>query len=154
MLVHVVDLTHPNAPEQVITVNSTLEELGVDDRPMLYALNKIDALPDGALDDVEAVKSELGIEGDAVAISAHVGINIEGLLAHIEQTLEREEGFQSVVATIPYDKSDLVERFHTQGHVVDRDFTEQGTVITGSLPSREIARFEPYLRADERNSVN
>lgn len=148
MLVHVVDLTHPNAPEQVITVNDTLEELGVDDRPILYALNKIDALPQEHLENLDGVKTELGIDEDSVAISAAKGVNIEELLTHIEETLEREEGFQSVVATIPYDKSDLVERFHTQGHVLERDFTEEGTVITGSLPGREIERFRPYLDAD------
>lgn len=153
MLVHVVDLTHPNAPEQVITVNDTLEELGVDDRPELYALNKIDAVPQEYLENLAGLKTELGIEGDSVAISAQEGLNIEELLTHIEQTLEREEGFQSVVATIPYDKSELVERFHTQGHVQERDFTEEGTVITGSLPSRELARFQPYLQEDGSSEI-
>ena len=153
MLVHVVDLTHQNAPEQVITVNDTLEELGVDDRPVLYALNKIDAMPPEHLENLDAVKTELGIDGDSVAISAEKGINIEELLTHIEETLEREEGFQSVVVTIPYDKSDLVERFHTNGHVVERDFTEKGTVITGSLPNREISRFKPYLDTDVAKEI-
>ena len=153
LLVHVVDLTHQNAPEQVITVNDTLEDLGVDDRPVLYALNKIDAMPKEHLENLDEVKAELGIEGDSVAISAEKGINIEELLIHIEETLEREEGFRSVVATIPYDKSELVERFHTQGHVLERDFTEEGTVITGSLPNREIGRFEPYLNTDAPTEI-
>lgn len=148
MLIHVVDLTHPNAPEQTQTVHETLDELGVDDRPVVYALNKIDAVPQEHLENLEALKTELGIEGDAVAISAQKGLNIDELLRHIELTLEREEGFTSVEVIIPYDKSDLVERFHTQGHVTERDFTEQGTVLTGSLPSRELARFEPYLTSD------
>src|SRR5690606_24348350 len=34
MLIHVVDVTHPNAREQVETVKRTLEDLGVDDRPV------------------------------------------------------------------------------------------------------------------------
>ena len=153
LLIHVVDLTHPNAPEQVITVNETLEGLGVDDRPVIYALNKIDAVPAEHLENLDGLKTELGIDGDAVTISAQEGLNIEELLTHIEETLEREEGFRSVVATIPYDKSDLVERFHTQGHVLERDFTEQGTVITGSLPSRELGRFEPYLSTDDTGEI-
>ena len=153
MLVHVVDLTHPNAPEQTVTVHETLEELGVDDRPVVYALNKIDAVAPEHLENLDAVKTELGIEGDAVAISAEKGINIEELLARIEQTLEREEGFTSVTVTIPYDRSDLVERFHTQGHVLERDFTEQGTVISGSLPSRELSRFEPFLGKDDTAEI-
>jgi hypothetical protein len=31
---------------------------------------------------------------------------------------------------------------------VERDFTEDGTVLTGSLPHRELSRFEPYLHTD------
>ena len=59
-----------------------------------------------------------------------------------------------MIVTIPYDKSDLVERFHTNGHVLERDFTEEGTVLTGSLPSRELARFEPYLQKDGGTEIN
>ncbi len=153
MLVHVVDLTHPNAPEQTATVHATLEELGVDDRPVLYALNKIDALRPEQLAQMDTVKQELGIEGESVAISASKGTNIEDLLIHIENMLEREEGFRQVSVTIPYDKSDLVERFHTHGHVVDRDYTESGTILSGSLPHRELSKFEQYLNADESAEI-
>ncbi|MCO5216834.1 MAG: GTPase HflX [Thermomicrobiales bacterium] len=145
MLVHVVDVTHPNAPEQVATVDGTLEDLGVDDRPVLFALNKIDALTDEQREMLEDAKPELGIDGPSVAISAAKGLNIEELLGTIEKMLEQEEGFQPVIVTIPYNRSDLVERFHTQGHVTDRDFGEQGTVLTGSLPSRELARFAEFM---------
>ncbi|MCO5219450.1 MAG: GTPase HflX [Thermomicrobiales bacterium] len=145
LLVHVVDVTHPNAPEQVATVDGTLEDLGVDDRPVLFALNKIDALTDEQREMLEDAKPELGIDGPSVAISAANGLNIEELLGTIEKMLEQEEGFKPVIVTIPYNRSDLVERFHTQGHVTDRDFGEQGTVLTGSLPSRELARFAEFM---------
>ena len=153
MLFHVVDLTHPNAPEQTATVHQTLEDLGVDDRPVLYALNKIDALPEGSLDQIDAAKVELGIEGESVPISAEKGINIDEMLTRIEQILESQEGFLPVSVTIPYDKSDLVERFHTHGHVVDRDFTEDGTILSGTLPSREMERFKPYLSKDAEAEI-
>jgi GTP-binding protein HflX len=153
LLVHVVDVTHLNAPEQTQTVQSTLEDLGVDDRPVLYALNKIDALSPEQREQLESAKGELGIDGESVAISAAKGLNIDELLTRIETMLEQEEDFQPVKATIPYNRSDLVERFHTQGHVVERDFTEAGTVLSGSLPHRELSRFEPYLNTDEAAEI-
>lgn len=154
MLVHVVDVTHPNAPEQAATVTGTLEDLGVDNRPVLFALNKIDALTDDQREMLDDSLSELGVVGPSVPISAANGINIEELLTTIETMLEREEGFKPIVVTIPYNRSDLVERFHTKGHVVDREFVEAGTVLTGSLPSRELSRFEEFIRVDEPNSVD
>ena len=49
VLMHVVDITHPNAPEQMQTVIDVLEELGADDKPMVRALNKVDRLtPNGS----------------------------------------------------------------------------------------------------------
>ena len=44
LLLHVVDITHPEAAEQSATVDQTLAELGVADKPQLTALNKIDRL--------------------------------------------------------------------------------------------------------------
>ena len=42
LIVHVVDSTHKNAPEQVSVVESILEDLGLQDVPVITALNKSD----------------------------------------------------------------------------------------------------------------
>jgi GTP-binding protein HflX len=49
LLLHVVDITHPEAAEQSVTVEETLAELDVAEKPRLTVLNKIDRLrrPDG-----------------------------------------------------------------------------------------------------------
>ncbi|MEX0749431.1 MAG: GTPase, partial [Dehalococcoidia bacterium] len=45
VLVHVVDITHPDAAGQSQTVEDTLRELGVADKPMITVLNKADRAP-------------------------------------------------------------------------------------------------------------
>jgi GTP-binding protein HflX len=42
LLLHVIDITHEKAPEQALTVNQTLNSLGVAAKPQLLVLNKID----------------------------------------------------------------------------------------------------------------
>jgi len=150
VLVHVVDVTHPNAREQVATVNETLEELGVDGRPVVYALNKIDALGLAAGDepaDVAALKERLEIPADAhaVPVSAQQGTNVKDLLGEIEAVLEVENAFVPVTVTIPYNRSELVERFHALGRVEERDFDERGTTLHGWLPERDFGRFGSML---------
>jgi GTP-binding protein HflX len=63
LLLHVIDITHPAAEEQRQTVDSTLADLGLAQRPRLELLNKVDLLTtaDGhnvndfdALNDIEA----------------------------------------------------------------------------------------------------
>ncbi len=46
ILIHVVDISHSNFYEQMETVNQTLEEIGVADKPMILLFNKIDAYPE------------------------------------------------------------------------------------------------------------
>ena len=43
LLVHVVDISNPNFEDQIETVNKTIIELGVTDKPTLIVFNKIDA---------------------------------------------------------------------------------------------------------------
>ena len=145
VLIHVIDVTHPNALEQVHTVNVTLEDLGADGRPVVHALNKVDRL---SADERKALADRavaIGAPADAVPISAQKGQGIDTLLGRIEAVLETEAHFVAVELTIPFDRSELVDRFHTYGRVGERTFDEHGTRITGWLPEADIGRFDPFI---------
>jgi GTPase len=43
LLVHIVDISHPNFSEQIKVVDETLKELGSSDKPSIIIFNKIDA---------------------------------------------------------------------------------------------------------------
>lgn len=43
LLIHVVDISHPDFEEQIKIVNQTLTDIGAEDKPMLMVFNKIDA---------------------------------------------------------------------------------------------------------------
>ncbi len=43
ILLHVVDIAHPQYKDHIATVNKTLEELGAGDKPMILVFNKMDA---------------------------------------------------------------------------------------------------------------
>ena len=42
LLIHVVDISHPDFEEQIEVVNSTLKDLGASDKPIMMIFNKID----------------------------------------------------------------------------------------------------------------
>ncbi len=44
LLLHVVDISHPDHEEQIVAVNKTLEEIGAADKPTIMVYNKIDQL--------------------------------------------------------------------------------------------------------------
>jgi GTPase len=149
VLIHVVDATHPNAVEQVGTVNRTLEDLAVDNRPVVFALNKIDVFSADERRRLPEAAAALGVPEDAVGIAARTGLGLEALLERVEAALEMEAGFVSVSGTIPFEHTDLVDLFHKLGRVEAHSYDEQGTTISGQLPARELGRFEPWVLRDE-----
>lgn len=46
ILLHVVDISHPNFEEQITIVNNTLKDLGARDKEMILVFNKVDAFKD------------------------------------------------------------------------------------------------------------
>ena len=156
VLLHVVDVTHPNAPEQMQTVMDVLEELGADDKPVVTALNKVDRLtPNGSGEpSLDELLARLGpaaaLAVNPVPISARDRIGFDRLLAQIEIALEEDADFVPVTLTAPFAQSELVDRFHRLGRVEETTFDESGTTLLGYLPAQELGRFAPYIarRAD------
>ena len=100
VLLHVIDVSHPKAPEQTEVVEQTLEELGLGDRPRLLVINKMDLLtdsstPNGELAEVRELSLGSGWESDAadgVLVSAAKGWNLDHLLSEIENHLVELDG--------------------------------------------------------------
>jgi GTP-binding protein HflX len=96
VLLHVVDITHPDAAQQSQTVEDTLRDLGLADKPRVTALNKIDRLPDadGNLPrspaELAYYQESLSQEfPEAVLISAEKRWNIDLLRERLTRVLER-----------------------------------------------------------------
>jgi GTP-binding protein HflX len=90
LLLHLVDITHPDAEEQYSTVERTLAELGLADKPRIVAFNKVDLLAgsDGQPPALAEIESALRQEHpEALLVSAARGWNLEALLQVIEAHL-------------------------------------------------------------------
>ncbi len=55
LLLHVVDISHPNFEDHIASVHQTLDEIGGKDKPMLMVFNKIDAYKAEAIDEDDLV---------------------------------------------------------------------------------------------------
>lgn len=139
VLIHVVDLTHPNAEEQAATVRKVLAELEVSDKPTVIALNKIDELGGEVPDDI---RTALELPEAYVPVSALTGQGVDELLARVEASLT--DTMAQLTVCIPYDQSALVDRFHRHGRVASVEYGERGITINGLIPRRDAARLAPY----------
>lgn len=137
LLLHIVDVSHPNVLEQATAVLEVLDELGASDLPLVTALNKIDHIPGAQIDpDVESA-----LPG-GIPISALTGEGMEMLLETIELALASV--MAPIEVLIPYDSGELVDWFHRHGLVTREEHRPDGTLLAGRLPAAELARYKPY----------
>ena len=92
LLIHIVDLTSHNAPEQCQTVEDILSDLKLSEKPRITALNKIDLLLDDSRqwDEKSALdflSGQAKADENTVLVSAVKGWGLTGLLELIGRTL-------------------------------------------------------------------
>ncbi len=139
LLLHVVDVTHPNAMAQAKSVHETLKKIGAGDIAVVTVLNKIDKLTNP-----ENARQALADMENSVAVSAINGIGIPDLLQAIESQLF--ETYIEVTVRLPYQQGQLISLFHDQGQVETVLHERGGVLMQGNLPGRLLARFQPFIK--------
>lgn len=139
VLVHVVDITDPRAAECNEVVREILNEIGLEGKLIVTALNKADTLPR----DGRALEAPPNV--DTVIVSARTGAGIDALRDRIEAHINVETPW--IAALVPYERSDLVDLFHRHGQPARVEHFADGTEIEGRLPGRYVERFRPFLVA-------
>jgi GTP-binding protein HflX len=142
VLLHVVDISHPNAREQVRAVQQTLQTLGLQNIPVVTAINKIDMLPRTGVD------PSLKKYPNTVTISALTGEGLPALLETIERVLFSCMNFVRV--KIPFSAGRLLNVFYEEGSIESLVHRDDGILITGRIPGSSMADFREYILHDRR----
>lgn len=102
LLVHVVDISHPNFEEQIEVVNNTLMEIDKEEKPTILVFNKVDAFTYKQKDEDDltpATKENISLEelerswmnrmqNDCIFVSAKSKINIDQLKEMLYQKVK------------------------------------------------------------------
>ena len=118
LLLHVVDLSHPEFQAQIEITNKVLDELGVKETPMVYVYNKADLV------DNEFTPSTQ----EAVRISAKNLTNIDTLINSIKSHLFHH--YVKETFLIPYDKGNIISYLNDHATVFETEYLDNGTLIT------------------------
>ena len=146
LLLHVVDISHPNALNQFEAVQETLTEIGAGRIPAVAALNKIDRLTKP-----EAARNTARQFPKAVAISAQRGTGQDELLELIKQELY--ERYMPISVHLPYQQGALISLFHESGQVDRIEHVRGGVLMEGRIPGRLASQFEDWLLTDGEPSA-
>jgi GTP-binding protein HflX len=137
LLLHVVDISHPNALNQFNAVQDTLEELGAHHIPVVTALNKMDRLRDPA-----AAQEVVRNFPKAITISALDGSGMKDLLHLIQEELY--ETYMPILVRLPYQQGALISLFHEAGQVERIEHGRGGVLMQGRIPGRLVAQFNNW----------
>jgi len=136
LLLHVVDASHPFVEEQIAAVNQILKELEVTS-PIITVYNKCDLIPSTVIDNL------LRRSSMAVAISALRKWNLDQLLEMVVTCLP--DSRERLIFTIPYQKGEIIASLARQGSIINREYREEGIVVTVNVSLDEKARIQEYL---------
>jgi GTP-binding protein HflX len=125
LLIHVVDVSTEMAQKKEEAVFEVLKQLGVEKKPTLVVLNKIDNLKNFNLIEKKAY-------AECVAISAKKKINIDKLSERIILKLSNE--LQSIRVVIPHNSLSLLNIIHKNGHIQKEEFRTDGVYVEACLP--------------------
>lgn len=129
LLVHVVDISHPLAEQQIEAVDKVLSELDVSSIPKLMVWNKVDKVSDPQHIRLEAEK-----RGDVVCVSALSGDGLDEFCNAVQGKLK--DSMVWVEALIPFDRGELLSTVHQVGVVEKTEYTENGTLVQAYVPLR------------------
>ena len=141
LLVHVVDISHPLAAEQIDAVNDVLLEIGAAEKPVLMVFNKLDRLPGG----VPPVMRDK--YPHAVGISAKTGEGIEPLLAEIGTQLRPIREFLDL--RVPLAEAAVIARLHAVGQVVESRYSGKHARFKVRIPPYLHQEFAAFVVAEE-----
>lgn len=127
LLVHVVDISHPLANQQIDAVDKVLAELDVLSIPKLMVWNKVDKASDPQKIKMEAEKRE-----DVVCLSALNGDGLHDFCDAVQEKLK--DSMVWVEAFVPFDRGELLSTIHRVGMVEKIEYSENGTFLRAYVP--------------------
>ena len=143
LLLHVVDISLPQAQEQIDAVNVVLDELDVADKPMLMVFNKIDRVTAPGL-----AKRFTDQYPNSIVVSARTGEGFDAFMSELGKQLR--PGREMLEFSIPHSQPELIAQLHEVGQVLERDYDAPEAVFKALIPPSHRALFEPFIiRKDE-----
>lgn len=137
LILHVVDISHPNVNEHIETVEKILSEMGLEEKPKIMVFNKIDLIIDK--NQIYRFREKFS---DSVFISAKLKIGIEKLLEKIKELILRQF-LEFEIITENYNLYSKIRKFA---------LIEEEEILDGKIRIKGIIHKRFYSYVDNNNS--
>lgn len=131
IIIHVCDVSDPEAAEKADVTLKTLADLGAAEIPVVTVLNKCDLLTENIPEDDSTVK-----------ISAKKAQGIDRLLKVVAANLP--ETAKRMKLLLPYDKAGFTAKLRENGKVFTEEYTETGVLVDALVYQMLIKQMSQY----------
>lgn len=139
VLIHVIDVTHPQADEHAAVAVEVLKELHAADKPTITVLNKIDLAEHPAK--IQRFRFKYP---KTVLVSALTGEGLEDLCEKMTQELKARRAL--VTLRVPQCDYAVVSRLMLHGTILEQEYVENDILLTCEVPKDILAKLQPYIQ--------
>jgi len=137
LLLHVIDISHPDWEEQKRVVEGVLEELDLRDRSTLLVFNKVDRLTH---DEEEGVRLQVRSLDSTPAVFTST-VEAGGLEPLVEALRARARArFPQVAITLPMSSGDWLASLHREGEVLEVQEDGDRLLVSARVPEALVGR--------------
>jgi GTP-binding protein HflX len=131
LLLHVVDVSNPDALTQIESVNNVLAEIGCNEKPILEVFNKVDVVR--KVSDLETLQT---VYTDAVCISARTGFGLDQLN---EAVVARYRGSELLLRVTSSQSNGKVQSFlRARGRIINEEYLDSSVLIEARLGRNQL----------------
>lgn len=135
LLLHVVDISHPQAEQQLMAVNAVLKELDCNTKDVVLIFNKTDQ----ALKNPEnrsMYDTLTGLYPDALSLSARTGTGVDKL---VDAVLSRLTGQKlHIRVTCSYKNGRVPNFLRAHGTILSESYNEADVILEATLGRRQL----------------
>ncbi len=141
LILHVTDISNPHHAEQDAEVLKVLRELGVEDRPRLHVLNKVDQLNE---EDKEALTESNGHGQNNVFTSAMTCEGLQELLARIDSAMPVDP-IVKLRLRMPLADGRNLSLVQARGRVLSSEIADGHFLLDAELPQSAARRLREFV---------
>lgn len=131
LLLHVIDVSNPDALKQIESVDAVLAEIGCGEKPILKLLNKVDiAAVFGQIDTLQTLFP------DAISISAKTGLGLDRLSRAVA---DRYRGGRVALRLTVSQSDGRIQHFlRAHGQILSEQYTDSNVIIEATLGRNQL----------------
>ncbi len=131
LLLHIVDVSNPDALKQIESVNKVLAEIGCEEAPILDVFNKVDVIK--RVGQLEILQT---LYPDAVCISAKTGLGLEQLG---EAVLAKYKGGELLLRVATSQSNGKVQSFlRAYGRIIKEQYSDGSVLVEARLGQNQL----------------